>query len=139
MESTDLKLFIRYADELESHDPVVAQQFRMYFIEKQMEYIKKTKGQNYKNDKAIISEQLKKTEELNKKLNLTKEQKKQQMHQYCAGMYKKIMDAAKAPNCKKPICISKLKTMMDFIQVLTVFGPLSSEWSNNCKCACILI
>eukprot|EP00826_Nyctotherus_ovalis_P055441 TRINITY_DN735_c0_g4_i3.p1 TRINITY_DN735_c0_g4~~TRINITY_DN735_c0_g4_i3.p1 ORF type:complete len:139 (+),score=34.99 TRINITY_DN735_c0_g4_i3:173-589(+) len=131
MASDDLELFIRYADELESRNPVVAQQFRMYFMERQMENIKKTKGQDHKKEKTAIAEQLKKTEDLNKKLNLTNEQKKEQMTQYCKAMFSKVMNAARQPNCKKPLCISKLHTMLDFIHVLTVFGPLSAEWSSN--------
>ena len=132
---TNLKIYIKYADEFErsQKDLVVAEQCRMYFIEKQMQLIKNEKGKpGYNEIKDIISEQLKKTEDLNKVLKITKAQKQEQTKNYCASMYKKIMDAVKAPSCNKALAASKLQTMVNFIQILTIYGPLSPEWEKNC-------
>ena len=132
---TNLNIYIKYADEFEKckRDLAVAEQCRMYFIDKQMQLIKGKKGTpGYNEMKTIISEQLKKTEELNKVLKMTKEQKQEQTRNYCGTMYKKIMDAAKAPNCNKALIVSKLQVMVNFIEILTVYGPLNPEWQKNC-------
>ena len=106
----------------------------MYYIECFVSSKKKGDLSSFAPDgETVVNEQFKKTEQINKMLNLKKEEKQAQIFQYCSQTYKNLTATIKTPGANQTQCINQLGMMKDFINILSLFGPLTPEWLNNCN------
>lgn len=130
MENEDLDLYLQYAGMLDSRDCIMSLNCRMYYIEKKIEHIRQ---QGKESVDKTTAEVFKKVENTNLQLGLTKAQKAAHVNAYCKDMYNKIIKTVLAGNNDKALCVRKLETMVNFLLILTIFGPLTLEWDARCK------
>jgi TPP-dependent 2-oxoacid decarboxylase len=130
----DLMLYLKYADEVEQADPIMALYCRLYFVEHYVHSKKKQGTSELSPDEVkLTNDTFNKIEKVQKESKLTKEQKQERVRQYCAKMYQKIMELARSPGANITQCTEMLQTMINFISILATFGPLTAEWVNKCK------
>lgn len=129
MKQPNIKLYLDYANMLDSRNPVMALHCRIHYLQ---EFIKSIKMANEtsvnRNTSVAINAIFKKIENTKKALKLDKKQEQVEVENYCLEMYKKIMKSAEDPKADKDLIGRKLSMMVDFIQILTNFGELSPEW-----------
>ena len=132
---TDLTLYLKYADEVEKDEPIMALYCHLYFAEHYVQSKKKQGITTLTPDEIqLIDGTFNKIEKMKKENRLTKEQNQERVKQYCSNMYQKIMELARRPETNKIQSIENLQTMINFISILATFGPLTAEWVNKRKC-----
>eukprot|EP00826_Nyctotherus_ovalis_P058920 TRINITY_DN8148_c0_g1_i14.p1 TRINITY_DN8148_c0_g1~~TRINITY_DN8148_c0_g1_i14.p1 ORF type:complete len:213 (+),score=24.02 TRINITY_DN8148_c0_g1_i14:76-714(+) len=133
-QETDLKQYLKYADEVERADPIMALHCRLYFVENYVKSKKKEGVATFTPDEMkFMNEALNRVEKTQKECQLTKEQKQERARQYCLKMYQKIMETIRSPGADKIQSIEILQTMINFISIIATFGPLAPEWVSMSK------
>ena len=124
--------YLKYADLYEKYNPIVAQYCRMYYIQEQINIIKKKKNEQCldPNDSIVINSILKRTEQVKEKINCTVEKRKLAIENEFNRMYQRIIQCIPANQEEKDCIRRKLLVLLDLIQILTVFAPLTQEWKN---------
>ncbi len=136
-------IYLSYANEVKKADLVVAIYCKIYYAQ-QVIGLKRQIGSVVfqKEESATINSVIKEIEQGQAALGkeMKKEQKQQRVESYCTRMYQKIMAEASNPNCNRGECIDRLKTVSDFIDILTVFVPLNAEWTaKSTHLVCLII
>ena len=134
VQADDINIYLYYANDVEKADSVMALYCRMYYID---QYLKKKKeggtSQLHDNESNYLSGILDNIQKTHKALNMTKEEKQERVFQYCSKMYTKIVKLLKESSSDRVRCLDMLCTMINFIKILTIFGPLNAEWSKKCS------
>lgn len=132
----EMRIYLNYADEVERCDPIMAAACRTYYVEYCISQKKREGSTIFSNkENAELEAVFRKIEAVNTNTGFNPEQRKQRAYVYCTRMYNKIVDSIKAPGFNKIQALDNLITLMNFIQVLTIFGPLEAIWVKNCKFA----
>ena len=130
MEKEDLEVYLQYGRILDERDKIMAMLCRMYYVERKIDIMKKMKVNT---PNKTVTDVFKMVELANKELNLNKDQKILHANGHCSNMYSKLLESINDPNYDKPLLVRKLRMMINFIQVLTLFGQLHAEWQRICK------
>eukprot|EP00826_Nyctotherus_ovalis_P026549 TRINITY_DN2072_c0_g1_i7.p1 TRINITY_DN2072_c0_g1~~TRINITY_DN2072_c0_g1_i7.p1 ORF type:complete len:176 (+),score=20.89 TRINITY_DN2072_c0_g1_i7:147-674(+) len=128
------EIYLKYADDVEKCDPIMAAACRFYYVQSFISQTKCGGSQIMSNQvSAYMNTIISNIEKTHKASGLTPEQRKARVNRYCTLMYNKIVDDIKTPGADKLQSLDRLTTMVNFIQVMTVFGPLEPVWVENCK------
>jgi len=123
------KAYLDYAKGIEEVSPVMALYCKIYYAEKLLESKKQTKSTIMQQNESIyINDMLKQIHKTHEALGLKREQKQQLVEQYCGKSYEKTIGETLQPGFDKEGCAGRLRTVANFIDVLTVFSPLTPEW-----------
>jgi hypothetical protein len=130
----NFQLYLKYANDVEKCDPIMAAACRQYYVQC---YIDKTKsgGSQFvsNNTSSQINGIITRVEHAHKAAGLNPDQRKDRVIRYCTLMHNKIVDSLRTPGTDKQLLLEMLVTMMNFIQVLTIYGPLDPIWIKNCN------
>jgi len=134
------KHYLRYARDLDDIDPVVALCCRSYYLTKYIEAKRKTKMTAQ--ESANIKDLLNIVENIQKKLELTKEQREKKVEEFCIKLFECIVeDDLSAMEISENHAI-QFNTTADVIELLKVFGSISNEWEDKrryCKYKALVI
>jgi len=125
---TELKTYLSYADEIENTNPIMAAYCRLHYVDSYIKQLKQEQKNLTKEDKEQIKGILENVEKVKSVSKLSKEEKKEEVSEYCMNMYTKIMKSINDQKSDNLEYTDMLTTIRNFIQILTSFGPLSSDW-----------
>jgi len=128
----NFQIYLKYADDVEKCDPIMAAACRYYYAQCYLEQTK-SRGSHVVSDNTSvhINGILNKIENAHKVSRLNNDQRRDRVIHYCTLMYNKIVHELKTPGSDKVMLLEMLLTMINFIQVLTIYGPLDSTWVKN--------
>jgi len=130
----NFQIYLKYADDVEKCDPIMAAACRTYYVQC---YVNQTKNEGSRvvsdNASTQLNWILDKIEKAHKASGLNNDQRKDRVIRYCTLAYNKIIDGLRTPGSDKVMLLEMLLTMVNFIQVLTIYGPLDSTWAKNCN------
>jgi len=131
-QTTNINDYLEYAKAIERIEPIVAVYCRLYYVDKFVQ-MKKSSNMQFdpKTESVHINNLINQIQQAQKASNLTKDQKQIRVSDYCKKMFDKIMVELHKPDFDERQIAGQLKTMIDFIEILTIFGPLSPEWVSN--------
>ncbi len=128
-QESNYAIYLSYAKGVEKADSVMATYCKMYYIEKILGQKRQTHSVMVaKEESSVINAVLKEIEQAQRTTRLSREQKQQRVEQYCLKMHEMVMKKAAEPGASRAECADQLRTVSDFIDVLTVFGPLEPRW-----------
>jgi hypothetical protein len=120
-------IYLQYAKEIDPKDAAVALYCRLYYVEYTVNKHKETKSEMAKGDSASLSKMLGDIQKAQKALGMKPEEKKARIEKFCVKLCSNFTEEnlAKLP---KNQAISQITTALDLINLLTIFGKLTSEW-----------
>jgi vacuolar protein sorting-associated protein VTA1 len=130
-----IKAYFKYSMELKQHVPVVAYYCKLYAVQKGFDLMKQNAANpNVGEVKAYLGNELKDLEQMKAALGqTTKEEHHPLVENFILSVFAKIDKEDRTDEQITKNHALSFKRCADFIQILTMFGPIPEEWAERLK------
>lgn len=137
-----LKIYLKYAEDFDSFEPIISLCCRTFYVKRYIDS-KKLLGKPFTPEESKhINSLLNSVETLQKKLGFSNEIRKSKFEEFCTKIFVEIEREELSTKKLTKLHAIQFNTTANFIDILTIFNPLSKEWENRknyCRFKAILI
>ena len=123
------EIYLNYAHDLQSTSPIVAVYCKMYYVTREIAQRKESHSSFAPAESNNIHQLLQTIEQEQKAIGLKPEEKRKRVEEYCTSMCSALSQLA----VSSQVLADQYKTAANFINLLTIFGPLSPPWAAKRK------
>ena len=130
-ENNPYKIYLKYAEDLEEAEPVVALCCRIYYTKKFVEAKQKT-GQVFTPDEEKYVAQLIRDVEFGQgKLGMSSETRKEKLEEFCTKIFLALEKEELTAEELTKIHAVQFNATANFVELLSIFGNLSPQWEDR--------